>query len=376
VGLARNQGLHVLLASALSHRALAEYVRGQEQAAVTLATEALQVLGAGGTGVQWARARAGLVLRLCALDERAGEGLGTPAPDGTEEGRLHTGDPCARFWQRTLDARLAMLHGAVPEATRILTTPCAPLHVSEAELPPRLRVAWLVERGLLAALSWDEPSLKEAEQSLAALDARGGAHLLAGLRSELRGDRRAAAESFDRAVAEATYNQPPIRAMALVCRAQVLAAAGSHADALDLLEDAATATEVRRTALPFLGWSRLGAPVGPMLSALERRSTSAWVQRLASLLGNRPGIAVAAARSTPTPRERRAATDRVVGPALSPREQEVLVELARGATYADIAADLVVSENTVKSHISSLYTKLGASRRSEALATARSLRLI
>ena len=113
-----------------------------------------------------------------------------------------------------------------------------------------------------------------------------------------------------------------------------------------------------------------------MLMAVERRSTSSWVQRLASLLGDRSAITVTAARSTPTPRERSAATDRVVGPALSPREQEVLVELARGATYADIAADLVVSENTVKSHISSLYTKLGASRRSEALAMARSLRLI
>jgi DNA-binding NarL/FixJ family response regulator len=164
--------------------------------------------------------------------------------------------------------------------------------------------------------------------------------------------------------------------MALVCRAQVLAAGGSLAEALDLLEDATTATEVRRSTMPFLGWSRLGAPVGPMLAALDRRSTSLWVHRLASLLADRPGIAVTASRSTPTPRERRAATDKVVGPALSPREQEVLVELARGSTYADIAADLIVSENTVKSHISSLYTKLGASRRSEALAIARSLRLI
>ena len=53
---------------------------------------------------------------------------------------------------------------------------------------------------------------------------------------------------------------------------------------------------------------------------------------------------------------------------VSPREREVLGELARGATYADIGETLFVSANTVKTHVSSLYTKLGASRRSEALA--------
>ena len=45
----------------------------------------------------------------------------------------------------------------------------------------------------------------------------------------------------------------------------------------------------------------------------------------------------------------------MVAPTLSPREREVLNELARGATYADIAAHLFVSENTVKTHVSSLY---------------------
>ena len=54
----------------------------------------------------------------------------------------------------------------------------------------------------------------------------------------------------------------------------------------------------------------------------------------------------------------------------------MLIELARGSTYADIAANLFVSENTVKTHISSLYSKLSAGRRSEALAVARTLHLI
>ena len=80
--------------------------------------------------------------------------------------------------------------------------------------------------------------------------------------------------------------------------------------------------------------------------------------------------------STARPRELEIADDPVVRPHLSPREREVLTELARGATYADIAATLYLSENTVKTHVSSLYGKLAATRRSEALAVARRLRLL
>jgi DNA-binding CsgD family transcriptional regulator len=79
---------------------------------------------------------------------------------------------------------------------------------------------------------------------------------------------------------------------------------------------------------------------------------------------------------TATPRELDEVSQALVPPALSPREREVLNELARGATYADIAAALFVSENTVKTHVSSLYTKLAASRRSEALKIARSFHLL
>ena len=44
---------------------------------------------------------------------------------------------------------------------------------------------------------------------------------------------------------------------------------------------------------------------------------------------------------------------------LTPREHEVLVRLARGASNAGIARDLVVSPKTVDRHIARLYAKLG-----------------
>jgi LuxR family maltose regulon positive regulatory protein len=145
---------------------------------------------------------------------------------------------------------------------------------------------------------------------------------------------------------------------------------------MELLGVAATETEVRRNAVPFLGWTRQGTPMRMLLPRLGERSPSRWVREINETLAEVPEVATTFRTSTPTPRERETASDGVVRPLLSPREREVLGELARGATYADIAASLFVSENTVKTHVSSLYGKLAVSRRSEALAVARSLHLL
>ncbi|WP_067196684.1 helix-turn-helix transcriptional regulator [Microbacterium sp. XT11] len=57
-------------------------------------------------------------------------------------------------------------------------------------------------------------------------------------------------------------------------------------------------------------------------------------------------------------------------PALTPRELAVLRALARSGSVNDIAAELYVSANTVKSQLRSVYRKLGARNRDEALAAA------
>jgi DNA-binding NarL/FixJ family response regulator len=46
-------------------------------------------------------------------------------------------------------------------------------------------------------------------------------------------------------------------------------------------------------------------------------------------------------------------------PPISDREREVLVGVARGMSNSELAADLFIGEATVKSHVSSLLTKLG-----------------
>jgi LuxR family maltose regulon positive regulatory protein len=61
---------------------------------------------------------------------------------------------------------------------------------------------------------------------------------------------------------------------------------------------------------------------------------------------------------------------------LSPRESDVLRGLARMMTTEEIAADLCLSVNTVKTHLKSVYRKLGVTRRAEAVRRARHLSIL
>ena len=61
---------------------------------------------------------------------------------------------------------------------------------------------------------------------------------------------------------------------------------------------------------------------------------------------------------------------------ISPRELEVLAELAAGRSNKEIAQRLAVSPNTVKTHVAQVTDKLGAKRRGEAVAKARELGIV
>jgi len=61
---------------------------------------------------------------------------------------------------------------------------------------------------------------------------------------------------------------------------------------------------------------------------------------------------------------------------VTPREREILQLIANGMSNREIAEKLFVSENTVKTHSSRLFDKLGAKRRTQAVQLGKDLGLI
>lgn len=61
---------------------------------------------------------------------------------------------------------------------------------------------------------------------------------------------------------------------------------------------------------------------------------------------------------------------------ITPRELEILELIALGLSNKEIAARAFVSENTVKTHSSRVFDKLGARRRTQAVQLGKALRLI
>lgn len=105
------------------------------------------------------------------------------------------------------------------------------------------------------------------------------------------------------------------------------------------------------------GYLLKDAPLPDVLAAVEAAAAGAQVLS-----------ADIAARFTPDTRAN--STD------LSPRELQLLQLLARGRSNKEIAADLFISQSTVKTHLIHIYNKLGVENRTAAIDRARSLRLI
>ena len=61
---------------------------------------------------------------------------------------------------------------------------------------------------------------------------------------------------------------------------------------------------------------------------------------------------------------------------ITPRELEILELMAAGLSNKEIAQRVYVSENTVKTHSSRVFDKLGARRRTQAVQLGKELRLI
>ncbi|MBE3561068.1 MAG: hypothetical protein IMW89_17875 [Ktedonobacteraceae bacterium] len=103
-----------------------------------------------------------------------------------------------------------------------------------------------------------------------------------------------------------------------------------------------------------------------LLSRLHEKTLLTYVRRILSLFVQ---------QSDRTAQETQPGTPPLLEP-LSPQEQKVLRLLSAGNSNAEIAGELVVSINTVRTQLQSIYRKLNVNNRVEASAIARQLDLI
>jgi LuxR family maltose regulon positive regulatory protein len=150
----------------------------------------------------------------------------------------------------------------------------------------------------------------------------------------------------------------------LALQAMALQARGKRRQALAALERALALAGPEGYVRTFIDE---GEPMGALLRrAAARGIAPAYVRKLLVALesegGEERGAAVATASSPAEP--------------LSERELEVLRLLNTPRSSTDIARDLYISTNTVRSHMKSIYRKLDVHSRKEAIARARELDLL
>ena len=157
-------------------------------------------------------------------------------------------------------------------------------------------------------------------------------------------------------------------------RPLALAASGDADRAVDALAEALT------LACPQ-GYVRVFADEGPPMAALLARQIAA--QRTDRAAARVPFGCLTRLHRALSPQDAVPAAERdgfAVVPGLveqlTSRELEVLEMLAAGKSNRAIAAQLVVTLDTVKKHVSHVLGKLGAANRTEAVARARELSLI
>ncbi|MER7582778.1 LuxR C-terminal-related transcriptional regulator [Kitasatospora sp. NPDC097691] len=174
------------------------------------------------------------------------------------------------------------------------------------------------------------------------------------------GEGRSALQILD-AIPDHDGHGPAVTVRVLLARSQVAAALGDEADAGRLLARALTLARPEQLRRPF-------REAGPWLRRLLRArpalvDSHGWLP--ADLLPGHPASG-----------DEEAAVPHAPVEPLSERELDVLGRAAQMLSTEEIAAELFLSVNTVKTHLKSINRKLAVSGRSRAVRRARELHLI
>jgi len=115
-----------------------------------------------------------------------------------------------------------------------------------------------------------------------------------------------------------------------------------------------------------------GAEIGPLLLAFQESTTRASSSlELQSFVSN----LVAAWKSRHQSEERQQSQPTSTVGSLSRRESDILKLIAEGLSNKEIAKDLAIAPETVKSHVKHIFTKLNVERRAQAVSRAQILGL-
>ncbi|MFE1289982.1 LuxR C-terminal-related transcriptional regulator [Streptomyces sp. NPDC058751] len=267
-------------------------------------------------------------------------------------------DPVATAGLALVRARTLLAKGHPKEALRVLRelrrTPLG------AEPSP-----WVSDRAAVAMatayLALGEPLA--AVDVLAQEGAAGPEATAAAVRARLATGDREAARALLGALSAEVDEGPAVAVRVLLARAQTADALGDDSTAQRLVARALRTARPERLRRPFL-------EAGPWLRGFVRHRPvlaqgHEWLPETAAVRGTGP-----ARGADPEP-----VAEPVVEP-LSEREREVLERLAQMMSRDEIAADMHLSVNTVKTHLKSVYRKLAATRRGEAVRRARDLHLL
>ena len=314
--------------------------------ALQLADSAIRAARGIGIATHSSMIHAHMASALVHLDRTALELAGTSLAESDQENRRRTSTVVNFDLQRTLLARLTAVRQGPAEALALLRTPAA----SALEPPVLVHANRALEARLLVGLR-DLVEARVVLERSPAVAELAAAHVDLALAT---GDLAVARRHLDHW--DPQEHDLRARVGKHLRLAVVLDAEGNHAAALRALREAVAAADGERLRWPFLEV--------PSALRLLRRAT---VHRS---FGS-DSLEELALRLEP----RGHAQKELVTP-LTESELIVLEYLPQRMRNQDIADDLYVTVNTVKSHLRGIYRKLGATSRDEAVRRASELGML
>jgi len=341
--------------AAMGGMAWAQLIRGRLRRAARIARSAVELAQSRG----WEHSsQAAASLTVLALVEHEWDDLDAADAHARELGETagRLDDASGRLWAAVIQASLC-LAGRGTDVELALERLIGASDLSPVESPRLQRIVAALEARLLAAAADPDGAAASLDEAIAEHPASPGLQAVRARLLLAAGDADGALEALA-APCDAAY--PTVTIEREVLRAVALRAAGDGDEALGAIEEALARAEPEGIRRPFLSAGRGAREL--LADHLRKAVSHRWFA--SELLRNIDG----ADGSRVLPAE-------LLEP-LSGRESEVLRFLPTMMSNADIASELFVSVNTVKTHVKSIYRKLDVTRRQDAVRRARQLHLL